>query len=143
MYNIEDIQKLIPHRYPFLLVDKITGLEKHSEITGLKNVTMNEPFFGGHFPDHPIMPGVLIIESMAQLAACLAALSVETQSKPPIPMFTGIKRAKFRKPVTPGDQLIINVRVLQARRANWRFSGVAKVGEKVAAESEFQAVLKE
>jgi 3-hydroxyacyl-[acyl-carrier-protein] dehydratase len=104
-----EIIDLIPHRYPFLLVDKITNIVVHKSVTGIKSVTFNEPFFQGHFPQYPIMPGVLILESMAQTAACLVSYSDKSLSTNNLVFFTGIEKAKFRKPVTPGCILNLNI----------------------------------
>ena len=104
-----DIIKLIPHRYPFLLIDKVTDIIFNESVTGLKSVTFNEPFFPGHFPERPVMPGVLILESMAQTAACLVSYQDTSLSLNNLVFFTGIEKAKFRKPVTPGNELILKV----------------------------------
>lgn len=134
IYTIRDILKILPHRYPFLLVDRIVALEPDKRITGLKNVTMNEPFFQGHFPGAPVMPGVLIIESMAQVAGVLIYRDLSEREKKLI-YFTGIENAKFRRPVTPGDQLIIEMELL-ARRSNYgKMIGRASVDGKLAAEA--------
>lgn len=138
MMNNQQIRNTIPHRYPFLLVDRITELEPNVKAIGLKNVSANEPFFQGHFPDAPIMPGVLIIEAMAQVAGILAFRSgVEGD----VVYFMSIEKAKFRKPVTPGDQLKLVVNVLQSRNNVWRFSGEAFVDDKLVAETEFTAMI--
>lgn len=138
MMDNQQIRDTIPHRYPFLLVDRITELEVNVKAVGLKNVTANEPFFQGHFPDTPIMPGVLIIEAMAQVAGILAFRSgVEGD----VVYFMSIEKAKFRKPVTPGDQLKLVVNVLRSRNNVWRFSGEAFVDDKLVAEAEFTAMI--
>ncbi len=138
MLDNQQIRNTIPHRYPFLLVDRITELEPNVKAVGLKNVTVNEPFFQGHFPDTPIMPGVLIIEAMAQVAGILAFRSgVEGD----VVYFMSIEKAKFRKPVTPGDQLKLVVNVLRSRNNVWRFSGEAFVDDKLVAETEFTAMI--
>ncbi len=139
MMNIKEIQELLPHRYPFLLVDKIIEIEPRVKAVGIKNVTINEGFFQGHFPGHPIMPGVLIIEAMAQVAGILAFRSGIKDAKSVY--FMSIEKAKFRKPVVPGDQLRFEVNVLQCRGNVWKFSGNALVEEKVAAEAEFTAMV--
>jgi len=136
--NVVDIMKKLPHRYPFLLVDKIIAMEPNVSITGIKNVTINEPFFQGHFPGQPIMPGVLIIEAMAQVGGVLA-FSTSTDAKSVF--FMSIEKARFRKPVVPGDQLKMELRVVQQRGNVWRLSGVAKVDDKVVAEADFTAML--
>ncbi len=140
MMNILEIQKILPHRFPFLLIDRITELEPKSKAVGLKNVTINEPFFQGHFPDYPIMPGVLVIEAMAQVSGILAFQSgAEGNSV----YFMSIEKAKFRKPVVPGDQLIFEVNVVQQRNNVWKFSGQAFVDKKLVAEAEFTAMVTE
>lgn len=136
--NVNDIMKKLPHRYPFLLVDRITAMEPNISITGIKNVTINEPFFQGHFPMQPIMPGVLIIEAMAQVGGVLA-FSTATDAKSVF--FMSIEKAKFRKPVVPGDQLKMELRVVHQRGNVWKLSGVAKVDDKVVAEADFTAML--
>ncbi|MEJ2684943.1 MAG: 3-hydroxyacyl-ACP dehydratase FabZ [Candidatus Sulfobium sp.] len=138
MLTINDIMKNLPHRYPFLLVDRIVELEPGVRATGIKNVTINEPFFQGHFPDQPIMPGVLIIEAMAQVAGVMAFRSgVEGKSV----YFMSIDNAKFRRPVVPGDQIIMEIKVLKQRGNVWKFSGVATVDEKPVSEAEFTAMV--
>jgi 3-hydroxyacyl-[acyl-carrier-protein] dehydratase len=137
--DIKDIQKLLPHRYPFLLVDRILEIEPGEKAVGIKNVTINEEFFQGHFPDHPIMPGVLIIEAMAQVAGILAFRSSAQEGKSVY--FMSIEKAKFRRPVVPGDQLRFEVNILQHRGNVWKFSGNAFVEEKIAAEAEFAAMV--
>jgi 3-hydroxyacyl-[acyl-carrier-protein] dehydratase len=138
MIDIKQIMDILPHRYPFLLVDRVISVEKGVKIVGIKNVTFNEPFFQGHFPGNPIMPGVLIVEAMAQAAGILAFRSSETESKGVY--FMSIEKAKFRKPVVPGDQMILEVSLLQRRSNVWRFSGIAKVDDKVVSEAEFTAM---
>ena len=139
--NIEQILKSIPHRYPLLLVDKITALEENKSIIGIKNVTFNEPHFAGHFPDKPIMPGVLIIEAMAQTASVMVMNSGGRKLEDNIVYFMSIDNAKFRKPVVPGDVLELHIEVIQNRGAVWKMSGIAKVcGEKVA-EAIFSAMI--
>jgi 3-hydroxyacyl-[acyl-carrier-protein] dehydratase len=138
--NINEIMKCLPHRYPFLLVDRIIDLKPGEGITGIKNVTINEPFFQGHFPGQPIMPGVLIIEAMAQVAGVLAFRSgVECDSKSVY--FMAIEKAKFRRPVVPGDQLRFDIKVLQQRGNVWKFSGSATVDGKLASEADFTAMV--
>lgn len=138
MLDIKEIQSLLPHRYPFLMVDRIIDVEPGIKITGLKNVSINEPFFEGHFPGHPIMPGVLIVEAMAQIAGILAFRS---GAKGNTVYFMSIERAKFRKPVVPGDQLRLIVNKTQERGNVWKFSGCALVEEKTVAEAEFTAMV--
>lgn len=138
MLDIKEIQALLPHRYPFLMVDRIIDVEPGVKITGLKNVSINEPFFEGHFPGHPIMPGVLIVEALAQIAGILAFRS---GAKGDTVYFMSIERAKFRKPVVPGDQLRLVVNKTQERGNVWKFSGSALVEEKTVAEAEFTAMV--
>ncbi|MDP2754795.1 MAG: 3-hydroxyacyl-ACP dehydratase FabZ [Nitrospirota bacterium] len=139
MMDIKEIQKLLPHRYPFLLVDRIIDIEPGIKAVGIKNVTINEEFFQGHFPGHPIMPGVLIIEALAQVAGLLAFRSGISEGKSVY--FMSIEKAKFRKPVVPGDQLRLEISILQQRGNVWKFSGNAVVEEKVVAEAEFTAMV--
>ena len=138
MLDVTEIMKLLPHRYPFLLVDRITEMEAGKKIVGLKNVTMNEPFFPGHFPGHPVMPGVLIVEAMAQVAAILVYASSD-DNKGKITYFVGIENTKFRKPVVPGDQLRLELEVIGIRRGIYTFSGKAFVDGKLVTESELRA----
>lgn len=139
MMTIKEIQSLLPHRYPFLMVDRIIGIEPGSKIVGIKNVSINEEFFQGHFPGNPIMPGVLIIEALAQASGILAVKSGAMGGK--AVYFMSIEKAKFRKPVVPGDQLRLEVSILQSRGNVWKFSGIAFVEDKVAAEAEFTAMV--
>ena len=132
--DINDIQKILPHRPPFLLVDRILELEPGKRIVGLKNVTMNEPFFVGHFPNYPVMPGVLIIEAMAQTGGVLA-LRDETIGSNKLVLFASIENAKFRRPVLPGDQLRLELEVLQRHTSFARMKGKALVDGKVAAQA--------
>ena len=136
-----DIIKLIPHRHPFLLIDKITDINLNKSITGIKAVTFNEPYFPGHFPEHPVMPGVLILEAMAQTAACLISYEYQSLSKNNLVFFTGIDKAKFRKPVTPGCELFFKIYLITSKRSLYKFRGEAFVGEKLVASSEFSAML--
>lgn len=138
MMDILQIMHYLPHRYPFLLVDKIIDMKQGESIVGIKNVTFNEPFFQGHFPGQPIMPGVLIVEAMAQVAG-IAAFSTGMEGK--AVYFMSIEKAKFRRPVVPGDQLRLEVKVLQHRGKVWKFSGAAVVDGKIASEAEFTAML--
>ncbi len=140
MINLDtmDILKLLPHRYPFLLVDRLEEVEEGKKCVGYKNVTINEPFFQGHFPDHPIMPGVLILESMAQVGgAYVAALGDAGEEK--LTYFVGIDKARFRKPVRPGDQLRIELELLSTRRGIHVFLGKAYVGDSLVTEAELKA----
>ncbi|RJQ50281.1 MAG: 3-hydroxyacyl-[acyl-carrier-protein] dehydratase FabZ [Nitrospiraceae bacterium] len=140
MMDCREIQKILPHRFPFLLIDRVTDLKPKEKASGLKNVTINEPFFQGHFPDYPIMPGVLIVEAMAQLAGILASHS---GAKGNTVYFMSIEKAKFRKPVVPGDQLLFDVKILQHRNNVWKFSAEAHVDDKLVAEAEFTAMVSE
>ena len=139
--DINRIKELIPHRYPFLLIDGIQTLTPNESAKGIKNVSVNEPFFEGHFPDRPVMPGVLIIESMAQTAGCLVVASLGKESEGKLVYFMTIENARFRKPVVPGDRLIINVEKLRSRGSVFKFSGKAFVGEVLAAEASFSAMI--
>jgi 3-hydroxyacyl-[acyl-carrier-protein] dehydratase len=140
MVDIDEIRKLLPHRYPFLLVDRIVELELSKRIVGIKNVTFNEPFFTGHFPEKPIMPGVLILEAMAQTGGILAFKSFPGMEGSVF--FTGIDDARFRKPVIPGDQLKLIVEVVRHRREIWVFNGKALVDDDIVAEARIMAMLK-
>ncbi len=142
VYTIEDIMQVLPHRYPFLLVDRILEIEEGKRIVGLKNVTINEPFFQGHFPGHPIMPGVLIIESMAQVGGMLLMRTIADPSSKVV-YFMSLDNIKFRRPVRPGDQLRLELEVTQVRGATCRMRGVASVDGKVAAEAEMAAIVRD
>ncbi len=135
-----DIQAILPHRYPFLLVDRIEELEIGKRVIGIKNVTVNEPFFQGHFPGRPIMPGVLIIEAMAQVGGVLAFKSAN-QSGAKLVYFMGIDKAKFRRPVVPGDRLRFVVDVLRARHPYWKMRGQAYVEDSLVCEAELMAMV--
>ncbi len=137
--DINEIMKLLPHRYPFLLVDRVIECEPGKRIVSIKNVTMNEPFFEGHFPGHPVMPGVLIIEAMAQCGGLLGGLTKGDETKDKICYFVGIDNAKFRRPVRPGDQLRIEMDVSSYRRGIWGFVGKAFVEGKLVAEADLKA----
>jgi beta-hydroxyacyl-ACP dehydratase FabZ len=136
--DIERILQVLPHRYPFLLVDRIVEVEGTSRIVGLKNVSFNEPFFQGHFPGHPIMPGVLIVEAMAQTGGCLMMGTME-RPETKVVYFMALDRVKFRRPVRPGDQLRMEVEVIQVRGSTCRMKGTATVEGKVVAEAEMMA----
>jgi 3-hydroxyacyl-[acyl-carrier-protein] dehydratase len=138
MIGIKEIMEVLPHRYPFLLVDRVIEIEEGKRIVGIKNVTMNEAFFQGHFPGNPIMPGVLIIEAMAQVSGVLAYKSGMSGKAT---YFLSIEKAKFRKPVVPGDQLRLEITVLRGRQTIWRFAGNAYVDDKLVAEAEFTAMI--
>ena len=137
--DIDAIREILPHRYPFLLVDRIEELEAE-RVVGIKNVTVNEPFFAGHFPDYPVMPGVLIIEAMAQVAGVLV-LSGIPDRKSKLVLLAGVDGAKFRKPVRPGDQLRMEMKVLRSRASMAKVSGTATVDGAVVAEAEILCVL--
>jgi len=137
-----EIQTLLPHRYPFLLVDRVTELEPNRRVVGIKNVTVNEPFFPGHFPGRPIMPGVLIIEAMAQTGGVLVFKSVGSIAKP-IVFLTGIEEARFRKPAVPGDQLRFEIEVLKKRPPFWKMQGKAFVDNEVICEAVVTAMVTE
>jgi 3-hydroxyacyl-[acyl-carrier-protein] dehydratase len=140
MVDINEIMTLLPHSYPFLLVDRIIELEPAKRAVGIKNVTYNEPFFMGHFPGKPIMPGVLILEALAQTGGVLAFKSLEEKNG--AVFFTGIDEARFRKPVIPGDQLKLVVEILRNRREIWVFRGEAFVDGELVAEAKIMAMLK-
>jgi 3-hydroxyacyl-[acyl-carrier-protein] dehydratase len=142
--DIHQILDHLPHRYPFVLVDRVLSLEVGKEITAVKNVSINEPFFPGHFPYHPVMPGVLIVEAMAQAAAIL---SFKTMGVKPtddaVYYFAGIDNARFKKPVSPGDQIILKVSIDRILRGIWKYKGVALVDDAIVAEAEMMCILKE
>ncbi len=140
MMDINEIKKIIPHRYPFLLVDRIIECDFESRIVGIKNVTVDEPFFQGHFPGFPVMPGVLIIEALAQTACILGLKILKLEGKGSV-FFTGIDGAKFRKPVTPGDQLRMELLKIKQRKSLFRFEGKAFVDDVLAAECTIQAMM--
>jgi len=133
-FNIQEIMDFLPHRYPFLLIDRVVEFEPARRLVAIKNVTINEPFFQGHFPGYPIMPGVLVVEAMAQAGGIIMMAEMPDREKKLV-VFTGIERAKFRRPVTPGDQLRIEVEVLSFRIRAGRIEGKAYVGEKLACEA--------
>lgn len=141
--DIAEIISRIPHRYPFLLVDRAEDFVANESIVGIKCVTFNEPFFQGHFPDYPVMPGVLIVEAMAQTGAVLMSKTLEVDPRGKTILFASVDNCRFRAPVRPGDVLRMNVRVVKARGGLFKFAGQALVGEKVAAEAEFAAMLVE
>jgi 3-hydroxyacyl-[acyl-carrier-protein] dehydratase len=140
MIEAQQIMEILPHRYPFLLVDRIAEMELGKRIVGLKNVTINEPFFQGHFPGRPIMPGVLIIEAMAQVGGVLAFKSNRDPEKKLV-YFSGIEKAKFRKPVVPGDRLKFDVTVMQSRPPFWKMKAEAYVEDQLVCEAELMAML--
>ena len=136
-----DIIKLIPHRHPFLLIDKVTDINLNVSVTGIKAVSFNEPFFPGHFPKYPVMPGVLILEAMAQTAACLIAYGDKSLAKNSLVFFTGIEKAKFKKPVTPGCILNLKINVIAKKKSLYKFIGEAFIDDKLISFSEFSAML--
>ena len=140
MLKIDEIKKILPHRYPFLLVDKIIEIEDKKRIVGIKNVSINEPFFQGHFPNYPIMPGVLIIEAMAQVGGILI-LKAEENKGMKLPFFAGVDKVRFRKPVFPGDELRLELEVLKAKNKYWKMKGKAYVNNTLVAEAELLASL--
>jgi len=145
MYDVVEIQKILPHRFPFLLIDRVTKLEKGALVEGYKNVTIGEHIFQGHFPDHPIYPGVMIIEGMAQAGGILAFESMsedeqaDTANK--VVYFMSIDKAKFRAPVTPGDKLVYKLSVIKHKGAVWMLDGKAYVDEKLVAQAELKAMI--
>jgi 3-hydroxyacyl-[acyl-carrier-protein] dehydratase len=141
--NIHEILEHLPHRYPFVLIDKVVSMELGKEITAIKNVTINEPFFPGHFPYHPVMPGVLIVEAMAQAAAVLSFKTMNTKpSDDSVYYFAGIDSARFKKPVSPGDQIVLTVKIDRILKGIWKYIGVAKVDGVIVAEAEMMCILK-
>ncbi len=140
--GIDAIQQIIPHRYPFLLLDRILELVPGERAVGLKNVSADEPFFQGHFPGHPVMPGVLIVEAMAQTGAVMM-LAGENESGSRIPFFAGMEKVKFRRPVVPGDQLRLELSMLRQRSGVCRMEGRALVGGDLAAQAEILAVIRD
>jgi len=142
--TIDEIKEYLPHRFPFLLIDRVRSFEKDKRIVALKNVSVNEPFFPGHFPHFAVMPGVLIVEAMAQAAAILSLKSIGHKNDGKwVYYFVGIDGARFKRPVTPGDQLVIEVDAGPTRRGMAKFAAVAKVGDTVVAEAELLCALRE
>ena len=139
--DIDLIQRVIPHRYPFLLVDRVRDIVPSKSATGIKNVTMNEPQFTGHFPATPIFPGVLQIEALAQTASVLVGLSLDLVGKNALVYFMGVDKCKFRRKVTPGDQLLLHVEALRGGGKVWKFAGRAEVDGQTACECEFTAMI--
>ena len=139
--DINEIKKLIPHRYPILLVDRVIDITENESIVGIKNITFNEPQFMGHFPDRPVMPGVLMVEALAQLSAILVAKSMDDVQDKEV-YFMAIENTKFRRVVEPGDTLTMEATITQSRGHVWKFNGVAKVGDEIAVESSFTAMVK-
>ncbi len=142
-YNIAQIMRAIPHRYPFLLIDRVVDLVIGESATGVKNVSINENFFQGHFPSEPVMPGVLLIESMAQTAAVLVVATLGPDAEGKLVYFMSIEGAKFRRPVVPGDQVMVHVTKVQRRMNVWKFSGQARVDGQVVAEATYAAMIRD
>ncbi len=140
-FDIAQIMRAIPHRYPFLMVDRVVEVVRNVSAIGIKNVTINENFFQGHFPEHPVMPGVLIIESMAQTAAVLVVESLGPDARGKLVYFMTVENAKFRKPVVPGDQMRVHVVKERQRGTIWKFAAEAKVDGKVVAEATYAAMI--
>jgi len=141
--DIHEILEHLPHRYPFVLVDRVVSLELGKEIVAIKNVSVNEPYFPGHFPYHPVMPGVLIVEAMAQAAAILSFKTMDTKpTDDSVYYFAGIDSARFKKPVSPGDQIVLNVKIDRILKGIWKYSGVATVDGAVVAEAQMMCILK-
>jgi len=141
--DIHEILKYLPHRYPILLVDRVLELEEGKRILALKNVTINEPFFNGHFPHHPVMPGVLIVEALAQAAAILSFKTLGTlPDDQSVYYFVGIDDARFKRPVSPGDQLTLDVVIERNVRGMWKFGAQARVGDSLAAEAKLMCTVR-
>ena len=140
--DINEIKRLIPHRYPFLLIDKVIDIVKNQSATGVKNVTVNEPYFPGHFPSSSVVPGVLQIESMAQTAAVLVAKSLNISDTTALVLLTTIDKAKFRKPVVPGDVMLLAISVQKMRNKLWKFKGEVIVDSQRVSECEFSAMMR-
>lgn len=144
LLDIHEIKNYLPHRYPFLLIDKVISAKPNESLVALKNVTYNEPFFEGHFPNRPVMPGVLIVEALAQASAIMAAYGAgEVKSDNRVYYFTGIDKARFKRPVEPGDQLIFEVELLRQIKNMWKCKGVAKVDDSVVAQAELMFTFKD
>lgn len=141
--DIHDILKKLPHRYPFLLVDRVLSIDKGKSILALKNVTINEPFFEGHFPQRPVMPGVLMVEAMAQAAGLLSFDMLDiTLDEKTVFYFAGIDSARFKRPVEPGDQLIMDVTLERAKAGIFKYKGTCRVGDQLACEAEFMCTMR-
>ena len=139
--DLERIKRMIPHRYPFLLIDRVDDIHVNESATGIKNVTANEPHFQGHFPDKAVMPGVLIVEAMAQTAGVLVVETLEMIDQGLLVYFMTLDKTRFRRIVAPGDRLELHVKILRGRGKIWKFWGEAKVGDEIAAEAEFSAMI--
>jgi len=143
MMDIHEILKKLPHRYPFLMVDRVTAIDKGKSIQAIKNVTINEPFFTGHFPQRPVMPGVMMLEAMAQVAALLIFDSIgASPDDKTVYYFAGIDAARFKRPVEPGDQLVMDVAMIRAKAGIYKFSGVARVDGNVVCEAEMMCTMR-
>lgn len=141
--DIHEILEHLPHRYPFVLVDRVLSMELGKEIVAVKNVSVNEPYFPGHFPYHPVMPGVLIVEAMAQAAAILSFKTMNIKpTNDSVYYFAGIDNVRFKKPVSPGDQIILNVRIDRILKGIWKYNAVARVADEVVAEASMMCILK-
>jgi 3-hydroxyacyl-[acyl-carrier-protein] dehydratase len=141
LMDVTAIEKILPHRYPFLLVDRVVSMEPMKRLTAVKCVTVNEPFFAGHFPGHPVMPGVLLLEALAQAAALLAKGSMTEEPGDKVTYLMAIDNARFRKPVVPGDRIELQVEVVKRKGDIWKEKGTAYVDGEVVAEAEFMAIL--
>jgi 3-hydroxyacyl-[acyl-carrier-protein] dehydratase len=142
--DIHEILDHLPHRYPFILVDRVISMELGKEITAIKNVTINEPYFPGHFSYHPVMPGVLIVEALAQAAALLSFKTMDTKpTEDSVYYFAGIDNARFKKPVNPGDQIVLHVKIDRVLKGIWKYSGTATVDNETVAEANMMCILKE
>jgi len=142
--DIHEILDHLPHRYPFILVDRVISMELGKEITAIKNVTINEPYFPGHFSYHPVMPGVLIVEALAQAAALLSFKTMNTKpTEDSVYYFAGIDNARFKKPVNPGDQIVLHVKIDRVLKGIWKYSGTATVDNDIVAEANMMCILKE
>ena len=142
--DIHEILDHLPHRYPFILVDRVISMELGKEITAIKNVTINEPYFPGHFTYHPVMPGVLIGEALAQAAALLSFKTMDTKpTEDSVYYFAGIDNARFKKPVNPGDQIVLHVKIDRVLKGIWKYSGTATVDNDIVAEANMMCILKE
>ena len=142
--DIHEILDHLRHRYPFILVDRVISMELGKEITAIKNVTINEPYFPGHFSYHPVMPGVLIVEALAQAAALLSFKTMDTKpTEDSVYYFAGIDSARFKKPVNPGDQIVLHVKIDRVLKGIWKYSGIASVDNEIVAEANMMCILKE
>ena len=141
--DVLEIKRMIPHRYPFLMIDRVVNMEANRSAVGIKNVTSNEPHFEGHFPSQPVMPGVLVVEAMAQTAAVLVVHTLDVIDHDMLVYFMTIENTKFRRTVVPGDTVELHVSVIRRRGKVWKFQGEGRVGDQICAESEFTAMIME